>query len=225
VAIPGESESSPVVADIDGDGIPDILFGTGNDEETVPNNLYAFKANGEEVDGFPIPLAGPVRTCPFVCDLDQDGDLDIVYGGWDLLIHVWDMPFGFEPTLIFWPTFRGNLQRDGVFGPEVLTGLVDSAPSGGLFLRPNSPNPFNPTTTVRLHLPGKSGSLMPLKVEVFDLKGRLVSLLFTGEAEPGWHSLHWDGTGTNGQPLASGSYLLRAQSGGQKACQKMTLLK
>ena len=61
VVLPGNSEGSPVVGDIDGDGSPDILHGIGGGDESAPNNLYAFHADGTPVDGFPITLDRSAR--------------------------------------------------------------------------------------------------------------------------------------------------------------------
>ncbi len=93
VTLPGSSEGSPVVGDIDGDSSPDIIHGIGGGDESSPYNLYAYHATGDLVDGFPITLAGPLMPSAVITDLDADSDVDIVFGGWDFLIHVWDMPF------------------------------------------------------------------------------------------------------------------------------------
>jgi len=82
--VPGNSESSPVIGDIDGDGRLDIVFGIGGGSTESPNNLYAITHGGQDVAGFPLTLGGPIRPAPVICDLDDDQDVDIVYGGWDL---------------------------------------------------------------------------------------------------------------------------------------------
>jgi hypothetical protein len=117
VELPGSSEGSPVIGDIDGDMSPDILRGIGGGHESAPYNLYAFHADGTEIDGFPITLAGPLMPSPVITDLDSDFDVDIVYGGWDFLIHVWDLPFVYNRFSVPWPTFGGNAKRDRVISP------------------------------------------------------------------------------------------------------------
>jgi len=123
--VPGSSEGSPVVGDIDGNGAPDILYGIGGGSEDAPNNLYAFHADGDPIDGFPITVNGPFRPSPVICDLDHDFDVDIVYGGWDREVHVWDMPFAYDRRNVPWPTFSGTVRRDGVIFPIALVDVDD----------------------------------------------------------------------------------------------------
>lgn len=133
--VAGNSESSPVVADITGDGELDVLFGIGGGSDSTPNYLYAFRHNGGAVPGFPLVLSGPIRPAPFLTDLDGDGGIDIVYGGWDLQMHVWDLPSAYLPARAPWPTFKGNPLRTGVLGQAWVTAVggwtVTAADVGG----------------------------------------------------------------------------------------------
>ncbi|MHB8079984.1 MAG: C25 family cysteine peptidase [Candidatus Krumholzibacteriia bacterium] len=224
-SLPGNSESSPLVGDIDNDGMLDIVYGIGGGSESTPNNLYAFKASGAAVPGFPITVGGPIRPCPVLCDLDGDGQVNIVYGGWDLQVHVWSLPFAYNPDLMPWPTFRGSNRRDGVYRRATLTGTPGEAPPAVLAVAPNYPNPFNPVTTVRLYVPGPAGGTAPLGLRVYNLQGRLVRVLHSGPSATGWRTWIWDGRDGAGQAQASGIYLLRAEAAGQVRTQKMALVK
>ncbi len=226
VALPGSSEGSPVVGDIDGDTIPDVLFGIGGGSEDAPNNLYAFKSNGQPIDGFPITLGGPLMPSPVICDLDRDLDVDIVMGGWDRLVHVWDMPFAFDMHNVPWPTFRGNVKRDGVLIPSYLVDVEDNNPLPAAVFQVDAPypNPFNPSTTVRLHVPVVNGS-SSLELVVYDLQGRRVRTLHNGPISSGWHTIVWDGRDNSGRFQSSGMYFMRARSGAKSSIHKMTLVK
>lgn len=223
--VPGSSEGSPVLGDIDGDASPDVLFGIGGGSEDAPNNLYAFHADGQPIDGFPITLGGPLMPSPVICDLDHDQDVDIVYGGWDRLVHVWDMPFAYDRRNVPWPTFHGNMQRDGVFFPIELVGVDDQGQTVPSALQVGAPypNPFNPSTTVRLYVPGTTSG--ELDLAIYDLQGRRVRVLHQGPIAPGWHTVVWDGRNDGGQGSASGLYFLRARSSGDQTIRKMTLVK
>jgi len=85
----------------------------------------------------------------------------------------------------------------------------------------NSPNPFNPSTVIVYKL-YRSGFV---SFRVYDLLGRLVSVLDEGEKNAGWHEAVWDGRNTSGIPAPSGVYLYRLESGGQAETGKMTLLR
>jgi hypothetical protein len=223
VTLPGSSEGSPVIGDIDGDTVPDILHGIGGGDESAPYNLYAYKADGVLVDGFPITLEGPVMPSSVITDIDGDWDVDIVYGGWDFDIHVWDMPFAYDPNTVFWPTFGGKALRDGVYIPRSVIGVEDpeDIPAAGFTVDKVYPNPFNPSTKLRLYIPKNS----ELDLVVYDVQGRKVRTLHTGNISSGWHTLVWDGKDDTGRGSSSGMYFMRAANGGDVNVQKMTLVK
>jgi hypothetical protein len=79
-----------------------------------------------------------------------------------------------------------------------------------------SPNPFNPTTTLRFSLPEASH----VTLAVFDVTGRQVAQLVNGMQDAGQHSVTFDGSN-----LASGVYLYRLTAGLNTATGKMVLLK
>jgi len=97
---------------------------------------------------------------------------------------------------------------------------VEVAPSA-LALQKNYPNPFNPRTTIGFALP--TAGLV--RVQVFDMRGRLVKTLQDGSMSAGHHSLIWDGTDSSGRPVASGLFVYRLASGDQVFSGKMMLMK
>lgn len=223
VVLPGNTESSPVIGDITGDGVPDIVMGIGGGATESPNNLYAFQANGSSVAGFPITLGGPVRATPVLCDLNQDGNVDIVCGSWDRLLHVWTMPAAYNHALMPWPTFHGNTHRDGVMGDPMAVPVPEDVPTVFSTLAP-FPNPFNPQITLRLYVP-QGSSDQRVTVDIYDLRGRRVRALQGGVLATGWHDIVWDGRDDGGRAQASGVYVLRATQGALATTYKATLVK
>ena len=78
------------------------------------------------------------------------------------------------------------------------------------------PNPFNPTTTIKFAV----SSEMPVKLEVLDVRGRLVETLVDGVKGAGEHGITWT---ANGQ--ASGVYFARLQSRDGVEVRRLTLVK
>jgi len=88
-------------------------------------------------------------------------------------------------------------------------------------LHQNFPNPFNPTTTLRYDLPEDAMTT----ITVYDMMGRLVQTLVSGNKSAGYHSLKWDATNKYGSPVSAGVYIYSIQAGNHRDIKKMILLK
>jgi hypothetical protein len=86
----------------------------------------------------------------------------------------------------------------------------------------NTPNPFNPTTTIRFEVPAAGG---PVDLSVFDAGGRHVVTLYAGLCGPGSHEVAWDGRDERGEVVASGVYFARMTAPEYTASRKMVLLR
>jgi len=80
----------------------------------------------------------------------------------------------------------------------------------------NTPNPFNPTTTINFSL-AKSGQV---SVDVFNVAGQKIATLANETMTSGSHSLTWDANG-----FSAGVYFYTVKSGDFSKTMKMTLLK
>jgi hypothetical protein len=83
-------------------------------------------------------------------------------------------------------------------------------------LSQNYPNPFNPTTTITYDLPVSS----MVRVGVFDLLGREVSVLVNEWKKAGVHEVKFDASG-----ISSGVYLCRLQAGDFVDTRKLVLVR
>jgi|GEM_PF-5838086 len=81
------------------------------------------------------------------------------------------------------------------------------------------PNPFNPRVTFRFEL--VVGSVA--RLQVFDLRGRMVADLGEEAREAGPHSVAWDGVDRQGRNLPSGVYLARISTPAGVASRKIVL--
>jgi hypothetical protein len=85
----------------------------------------------------------------------------------------------------------------------------------------NFPNPFNPSTTINYEIPFKG----TVKLQVFDILGRLVTNLVNSVQDAGPHHVMWEGKTDNGTLLSTGIYFYRLQSGSFSQTERMLLLK
>jgi hypothetical protein len=84
----------------------------------------------------------------------------------------------------------------------------------------NYPNPFNPTTVISFSLPQKE----KVRLEVYDVLGKLVVTLMNEELSPGSHEVVWNGQSENGSIVSSGVYLYKLRAGQFSSVKKMLLL-
>jgi len=115
------TESSPVVADINGDGSLDIVLG----DET--RFIYAWDINGNLIPGFPVQAEDAVRATPFLDDIDGDGDIDLVLHSWDKSIYAFDLSGAYDANFTPWPTLQANVHRNGCIGFVVPTSVAASS--------------------------------------------------------------------------------------------------
>jgi hypothetical protein len=110
--------SSAAVGDLTGDGVPEIVGESYN-------ALYAWKANGDTLPGFPFFMPnGDVNSysSPVLADIDNDGYRDIVFGTHSLtgggFVYVLKRDGSQFPN---WPRSTGNW----VYGPPAV-GYIDA---------------------------------------------------------------------------------------------------
>ena len=132
----GQELHTPAIADLDGDGQPEIVSASGS---TTPGvYLCAWHRDGTTVAGFPVLLDnsyGPPDTFPVIGDVDGDGAPEIVVitreAGNPVIVKVLSatgavertmnpvgtVPYGSEPAL-------GDLDGDGI--PEIVVQTDDA---------------------------------------------------------------------------------------------------
>ncbi|MBE0567563.1 MAG: hypothetical protein IH621_16530 [Krumholzibacteria bacterium] len=111
----------------------------------------------------------------------------------------------------YWVPLRAGLSAVEIPEAEVLT----------TELRPNVPNPFNPRTTIAFDLAAASA----VRLEIFDVRGRLVRSLVDEVLPAGRHAAVWDGADGGGRPAASGLYFCRLRADDYESVMKMTMIR
>jgi len=103
-----------------------------------------------------------------------------------------------------------------------VSGLTDVPPHDTVLrLDGPVPNPFNPAAGLGFTLPAPG----PVRLAVFDLRGRLVCTLLDEPRPAGPHTIVWDGRNDRGEPAAAGTYLFRLETAGEVISRKGSLVK
>jgi hypothetical protein len=88
-------------------------------------------------------------------------------------------------------------------------------------LQQNYPNPFNPSTTIPFSFE-RAGYV---ELTVFNTLGQKVKTLFSGQAPPGNHAVHWEGKDEEGYFVASGVYIYQLKQENRTLVGKMILMR
>jgi hypothetical protein len=98
---------------------------------------------------------------------------------------------------------------------------TDAVPAPARLVLANHPDPFNPTTTLHVAVPPG----VRVRVEIADVRGRIVRRLWEGTPGASGRSLVWDGRDDGGGALPSGVYWARATGAGVATADRMTLVR
>jgi len=85
-------------------------------------------------------------------------------------------------------------------------------------LKPNYPNPFNPETNIPFTL----NKTQNIKLEVYDISGRLVKSLLNTTLAAGRHTVSWKALDSHNQTVSSGVYFIKLT--GQSAVQTKRII-
>jgi hypothetical protein len=113
----------PAIADVDGDGKPEVLA------PSAGYFLHAWNVDGVEPKGFPKYTGGWALSTPAVGDLDGDGKLELVQvtrNGW---LYAWHTT-GKSSGRIDWASYHHDLQNTGNFGTPLDEGTRASGGCG-----------------------------------------------------------------------------------------------
>jgi hypothetical protein len=133
--------------------------------------------------------------------MDNEATGGSIFGTWD--------PTKIVPGIFF-------IGHDSIKGVITNQTVVEESAPAGFSVAQNSPNPFNPTTTINFSLP-EAGQV---SVTVFNVAGQKVATLSDGFMQAGSHSVVWDASG-----ISAGVYFYTVASGKFSRTMKMTLLK
>ncbi len=166
-----------------------------------------------------INLSGNQVTSDFTFTYNAVNNDELIYNYLEGILYSYPS-FGTTNTL------NGSwVQEEVEFEPyeikvlQLVSGALSTESTGrpdDFKLNQNYPNPFNPTSTISFYLPQAS----EVKLQVFDITGRLVSTLVNEKRIAGSHSVQFEGAN-----LSSGVYFYRLEARDFISTKKMTLIK
>ncbi len=215
-----EAMAEIFISDLNNDNNPDIIYNvsySSPNSEYERTHTYILFNNGDNTLADPInyqTYSGNYEYTTsiksFSTDIDGNGLKDIVtvnyiYNG-DNNINI---------------LFQDDVNN---FVDEPQVGIDDEECvliSNNLILS-NFPNPFNPTTTIKLSIPEES----KVELTVYNIKGQKIKTLVSDQLTVGQHSVIWNGNDEYGDSVSSGIYLYKLNvNGGIETVKKCLLLK
>lgn len=118
-------------------------------------------------------------------------------------------PSGYSVELPSTPTALSTIADNSRIQPELFA------------LNQNYPNPFNPITSISFDV----FELSNISLNIYDLNGRLVKNLMSGNLNQGTYNIDWNGKNANGTSVAGGVYLYSITSNKSTIVKKMSLIK
>jgi hypothetical protein len=163
--------------------------------------------DGERRETVPLAVAAPPQDGrPLIIGADAPGVLEVFAGKIDDL-RIYNRALSDAEVAV--------LAEDTAVGVEM------PAPTPELAITGATPNPFNPVTTIAYALDREG----PVRLRVYDPRGRLVTTLAAGPHAAGRHTAVWRGRDAQGQRVASGVYLARLEADGRAVTRKLLLAK
>lgn len=196
-------------------------------ERNVPWNGYQGYDNHDFLMRYMI-TSGAGQSIPSFT-LGENRVYDFDWDFWSTFADPGDM-VGPAPTesnfvLVAWVqdnTTKQVLQSEAIAVMDMsFVSVGDASVMLGARLGQNTPNPFNPTTSIPITLEDEG----PAVVRVYGPSGSLVRTLSQGVLPAGVTNLNWDGRDIAGREVGSGVYYVNLEVNGESVSRSMTLLK
>jgi hypothetical protein len=125
--------------------------------------------------------------------------------------------------------FLGNQRPEGSgfdmgafeYGATNHVAEMGNAAPNSFSLFQNHPNPFNSETLIQYSIVNET----LVQLVIHDLLGNCIKRLVHSNQEPGVYTLRWDGTNDSDDPVTSGIYICRMQTGALKKTVKLILIR
>ena len=198
-------------------GIPPDCFGTSviavrspeSGDRLVQNKLTAIKWN---------PCS--IRTARIEFTSDGGSSWSVIAERVDISKYFyWYVPSVISDSCMIRISNADNTDisaKSGIFSIVSGDAIIDESQLYTFTLSQNSPNPFNPLTSIPFTLPKESR----VTLIIYNIAGKKIAMLIDGTLGAGSHSVDWDASN-----VASGVYFYLMKAGGFVETRKMMLVK
>lgn len=118
-----------------------------------------------------------------------------------------------------------KISRNGIIGevidPIVALDISDNSLHEKLILYQNSPNPFNPSTSISYYLPKTT----QVNLTIYNILGQQVKVLVNEVKHSGYHTVQWNGTDYETKAASSGIYIYQLKTGQTTLQRKFILVR
>jgi M6 family metalloprotease-like protein len=192
--------SSPVVADVDGDGVSDVVIGSPQ------YGLLGFSGkSGEPLDFFPLMATEGISAVPLAADIDGDGKVELAAGSDSGSFYVWKMPG--PASGIKWPCAYHDACHTGLILDSELPPWQPRTHTDSLVTKLYVwPNPAGASVNVRYHV----NDADEVKLRFLDMSGEPAGADFDGQAVKDADNE----TTVDLTAIAPGAYIVRLEAKG-----------
>ena len=103
-----------------------------------------------------------------------------------------------------WELIQGNLALKSFISIEPLSSSVKALVPNDYGIKDVYPNPFNPIVNINF----SAKEFSNIQLNVYDLSGALIGIVFDDFVAPGYHSVSWNASSEIGKKVSSGIYML-----------------
>lgn len=225
--------SSPILADVDGDGRPEIVIASLRTRFEPASVVLAIDGRGEIVKPFPISLDGceVVSGGPCVADLGGDGRAELILGTEvEGRIYVWNLVGSYETRCAPWPRPGGDCANTGLYRPEGSREPVrGGAATAWRFDPVDRPAPGSDPAD------GSARSLQSISFALGDegsvqlcirnMQRQTIRTLLDGVLPRGSYTIIWDGNDSGGKPAKAGIYIYDLELPGRRRTGQILLVR
>lgn len=171
----GGNEGMINIADVNEDGVYELIFGSNITDAEGNGYIHAFSVDGSgEIDGFPLrPKGFTFLNGAVLGDVDDDGLMDLTANSYTLnfgaevdsmYVNSYNLNVPFDESKILRNGYKGSNTRDGLLHEETMGTIDFDANSFAVY-----PNPSNGNLNIEFQK-----SVKKLELKIFNLSGKTV---------------------------------------------------